>query len=450
MSDSPASSARPSVAFFVLWEFHRPILSPVYDALRDEYPCLISNDPEEVVAFRPAVLVLADAAYDRFRARLPDTILVFTRHGFSSKQLWRTAFAGCDFACVSSPWVRRDLLKRGHRPRMDFWSIGFLPMDAVFQARRGQPPTNLRIDISPGTRTLLYAPTHNPGLHSFPVIGTDWIRELQAAIPALNIVIKPHPVTAERNPGWMAAWRQAAGESRRVLLMEDTHSDIYRFFPVTDVLLTDVSSVAFYFLAMDRPIVMVNVPHPEAAGDDYDPDGPEWQWRDMATTISHASEVVPVVKRCLDCPGENAQPRALYRERVFGGLTDGQACRRLTDRIRALLLPEGDRPEWAELAWNIARLRARNASLSRELQESRTQAEILTGDHEILRRELQESRTQAEALMTNLGKNGYLARELLRRSPGILKRRTAMLWNLLCRVRSGQPSGQEDRRPPRP
>lgn len=361
MAALPGAPPARGAAFFLRWEFHRPILAPVHEALQDRAPCLLSASVEEIVAFRPAVLVMADDSYRRFAGRLPETLVVFTRHGFASKHVWERAFTGCDFACVSSPWVRRDLLARGLRPRMGFWITGFLPMDQVFRAAGRTPPPGLPLDLSAGRRNLLYAPTHNPGLHSFPVIGAEWISEVLAAAPELNIIIKPHPVTADRNPDWMSAWRRAAAGDPRVLLVEDAHSDVYRFFPITDVLLTDVSSVAFYFLAMDRPIIMVDPAQPEAAGRDYDPDGPEWRWRDMALTVARAGELVPAIQRALADPGEKSERRAAYREMVFGNLTDGGACRRLADRLAELLQPEEQRPEWAEIAWACLRSRGESA-----------------------------------------------------------------------------------------
>jgi hypothetical protein len=50
----------------------------------------------------------------------------------------------------------------------------------------------------------------------------------------------------------------------------------------------------------------------------YDPDGPEWAWRDVACDVGSVPEVVTALERAVREPRREAASRARYRERIPG------------------------------------------------------------------------------------------------------------------------------------
>ena len=150
----------------------------------------------------------------------------------------------------------------------------------------------------------------------------------------------------------MDAWRSATRRNERTLLVEESHSSVYPYFPVSDILLTDASSVMFYFLALNRPIVLVNNPRRFRDRVCFDPSDLEWQWRDMGIEISNEKALPKALLQCLQHPEEKADRRSFYRERVFNGLIDGGAAERAADRIRSLLQPKPEDTEWVQRAWS--------------------------------------------------------------------------------------------------
>ena len=126
-------------------------------------------------------------------------------------------------------------------------------MDALWQA--------LQAPRAPSGPTLLYAPTHNPALTSLNLLGRRWGPQLRAALPELRIVIKLHPHCVEKQPLWCERFRLWAAQDPGIELVEDADSDIYPLLAHADVLLTDASSVMFYWLALDRPLILVDSPH---------------------------------------------------------------------------------------------------------------------------------------------------------------------------------------------
>lgn len=331
------------IGFHILWDFHHSVLDPIYDLLKDDFHCLMTKNIESLIQFNPKILILADRHYHHFRNRLPETIIVWTRHGFASKNEAGKGVTGCDFACVSSEWVRDEFIRRGFMPNLGFWVTGFPAADILFQKSSKLDYTLLPENFSSGKVTLLYVPTYNESLNSVKVLGEKWIDKLKEILPEINVIIKPHPVIPERNPKWMDMWRNATNRNERTLLVEDSHSSVYQYMPLADIILSDASSVIFYFLAFNKPIILVNNPNRFKEKQFFDKKGPEWTWRDMAIEIDNVNELPSAVLRSLQMPEEKSEKRLIYKERVFGNLYDGKSAERIVDQVKTLLNPEKKR-----------------------------------------------------------------------------------------------------------
>jgi len=342
------------IGFHLAYDFHHAMLNPIYALLREEFPCLITTNAKSIIAFKPRILVLADAHYHYFRGKLPGTIIIWVRHGFSNKNHVSRCITGSDFACVSSPWMRDEYIRMGARPRLGYWVTGFVPMDKVLSRNKLFTNAALPKKFSRGTATLLYAPTYNKYLSSAEALGSQWIDAIARAMPHINVIIKPHPHIPTLFPQWMVMWRAAARRNEQTLLVEDGNADVYEYLSTADILLSDVSSVIFYFLALNRPIILVNNQHRFKERGFFAPAGHEWTWRDMGIQIDHGDELPYALQRCLRYPEEFSRQRALYRKRIFGNLLDGRAAERIADRIRALCNPGARDKRWVSVSWNAA------------------------------------------------------------------------------------------------
>lgn len=338
------------VAFHCYSDFEISILKPVYEALREEFPCLFTLGVGEVLSFKPDILVLANHHYHYFRGNLPETIIVWTRHGFANKNSLKKAIEGADFVCVSSEGVKKDCLEKGWRPRLGFWVTGFVPMDKVFSGKFEKP--SIFPEGFPSGKTILYAPTWNRYFTSIEAIKNEWFEKIIEKFQ-VNIIIKPHPMTPLLYPMIVRRWKKITGE--RIFLVEDSSEDIYKFFPFVDILITDASSVMFYFLAMDKPIILFNNPKRFFEKEYFDPSAQEWKWRDMGEEVENLEELLYAIEKAILYPDERAERRAFYRKRVFGDLTDGKAAERIAGKIRSLLRPDEVDKEWVEVSWNAVR-----------------------------------------------------------------------------------------------
>lgn len=378
------------VAFHHVHRFHAAMLDPVAKLVAARVETCDVRSKEELRAFDPEVIVTAHAGDPAYQELAPRAIVVFTRHGFSTKNHMARVVTHTDFTCQPSAWMAAQVEAMGARPRLGTWITGFPAMDRVFRALRDPaerhvPP--LLQDAPALPHTLLYAPTYNPEFCAEPVLGPGWIAQLRRALPELRIVIKPHPHLAETRPGWMADWRDAAAADPAVRFAADPHEDLYPYFPFADALLSDASSAMFYFLATDKPLLLVANPQRTSSAKYFDPRAPEWTWRDMGYDIAGSGDLAAKLKEALARPDLHAERRAYYREQAFGGLTDGRSAERVAGHILALVAPEPGQQEWSDLAWSARRgMAERDAAIAELAAQHPDRQSLLALGRHLLRR----------------------------------------------------------------
>jgi hypothetical protein len=116
--------------------------------------------------------------------------------------------------------------------------------------------------------TILYAPTwegyfDQSDYSSVAVMGLELITLLTRHFPGVRVIYKPHPMTGWRLP----ELAEVSEEIRSILEVSDMHHpapaehpgvDLYQWFDLSDLLITDVSSLLSDFMAWDRPYVVTN------------------------------------------------------------------------------------------------------------------------------------------------------------------------------------------------
>ena len=327
------------IGFFEKFPFHGAMLRPVYEQLRERLDCLYTDDFQAMIDFRPAILLLAEHHNAFFRPHLPQTLVVSTTHGLgASKNYSAESMPWFDIVCLPSQWYREYFVGRGWLPRLDFWVTGFPALDGALSVPPPPAPAPVAAARARGEPVLLFAPTYTPGLTALEVLPEQWMQALCARHETLTIAVKLHPHTAARFPEWQALYQRLAAAQPRVVLLEDCDSNVYDLLPHADILLTDVSSVAFNFLAFDRPVVFVDNPRRQDSPRN-EPDGLAWQWRDMGERVTSQEELERAVDRALASP-ENLSPRRQeYRRRRFGELADGGAAARIAGALLDLVEP---------------------------------------------------------------------------------------------------------------
>jgi CDP-glycerol glycerophosphotransferase (TagB/SpsB family) len=146
--------------------------------------------------------------------------------------------------------------------------------------------------------TLLYAPTWNPGLSSAEIFSKRLIECLRGPHETWSILIKPHPHSFKESPEWIKLWRELSQTHPHVALI-DEEQDLACYIPKADMMISDTSSAPFLFLSVNRPILLLQ--NPQALNDPqtYDPQGIEWQWKEMTYEVFQPEEVYPTIEHIL-------------------------------------------------------------------------------------------------------------------------------------------------------
>ena len=324
------------LAFFNQYEFHRPILYPVFEKLDKEYQCIFSSDEKEIINFKPHLIVQADYSYQLFRKYLPGTLLVNTLHGFGTKNYWKRGIPHYDFVCLPNPWIGEQCKRQRINPKISMWLTGFVPTDKIFNSSKSKK--DLPGEVA-NHSIILYAPTWTKRLTSVDVLGDEWIENLIINLKNVSLIIKPHPHMSRDFPDLIKKWKNISTKNSRVFLIENPDENIYEYFHLADILLADASSVMFYFLALNRPIILVSNPERTNEKKFFDDEGAEWKWRDMGIEIQKAEELIPAVEKYLKNPSLHSDTRAFYLEKVFGSLKLGEAAINTAKYIRDFLNP---------------------------------------------------------------------------------------------------------------
>lgn len=336
-------TVRRRVAFYIDQPFHSAILGPIEALLRPHVDTLASADRMAVLDFEPHIVVqasFADLAF--FRRHLPLTRMVSVDHGLTPKggprrigHLSDDAAKHFDYMCVSDDNMADAFRRAGVTPT-EFWYTGYPQLDPLF---RRDPPPDLPLD--PAQPTVLFAPTWNAGFSAAPVLGRRVTELIRGSGPPLNVIIKPHPHMALRRARWMGWWRDLAANDPRVHLVTDPAADVAAQLLAADVLVSDVSSVTFLYLALDRPIVLVTNPR-YRFDPAYDPDDLNWRWRDMATEVTDRRQLAGAVADALAHPEARSEIRRRYADMLFGPRRDGLNAQRVADRILEALAATPD------------------------------------------------------------------------------------------------------------
>jgi hypothetical protein len=315
-SDRPAK-----LAFYEASPFHASILQPIHEACWGQYECCYSCDLEELAAFRPRVLFVSDRPAKAYRKLFPGAIIVWTRHGITSKNWFARCVKQADFAMMCS---REDIARQrrlGRGPQIDYWACGYPPLDALSRATCNPKPTT-------GSPTLLYVPTIDTELSAQTVLGGAGLGAILDDHPQARLWIKPHPHTQKVQPHWMKEW-QALQEcnASRVRIIPPSQ-DAISCYPQADVLISDVSSAAFFFLLLDRPIVFVDNPM-RSQSPKFDPNGIEWTHRHCGLAVGDIDGAVAAVGRALEYPESMRDSRQEVRQLLFEDQFDGQVIQRV-------------------------------------------------------------------------------------------------------------------------
>jgi hypothetical protein len=311
------------VAFFNTYPWHGTILEPISRFLFSKANLLVTDIGQNLKFFQPDIVVVADAGVIGVLKQVaPKAKFIHVCHGLISKNQPSYSYHHADYICVSSLFVATHLQHIGAVPKQCFWPVGLPQMDSI--VKKLSHKTN-------SEPSLLYAPTWNPTLSSAHMFSERLIECLRKE-ETWNIVIRPHPHSYSHSPELIELWRHLANSYSRVRLA-DSEESLETSLSEADLLISDASSLSFFFLACNRPIILMNNPDRFSDPASYDPGGIEWKWRDMGHETSSIEEVYSLISQLLLHEDERAANRNHYRQKLFDQNLDGNCAQRIAEKI---------------------------------------------------------------------------------------------------------------------
>lgn len=199
-----------------------------------------------------------------------------------------------DFSVVETGWPRVDRLFDEHVDR------------AAIRQRYG---------VEADKPILLYAPTFSPKLTSVP----DLLPEIPALLDRTggHLLIKFHPLMDQ---DWVGQYRRSLADASSVSILED--NDVTPALLVSDLLISDTSSVVYEFALLGRPIVTIRST------------APEHYWTD----VKRAADVPNSCVKLLSAGPADGSNTILSRYHPY---TDGRSAERMLDAVSDYIYHHG-------------------------------------------------------------------------------------------------------------
>jgi glycosyltransferase involved in cell wall biosynthesis len=228
--------------------------------------------------------------------------------------------------------------------------VGYPKVDRLVDGSLDRQRISRELSLDPSLPVVIYAPTWSP-YSSLNQSGEEIVDRLTAE--GFQVIVKLHDRSYDRRQrgsgGIDWSTRLAKYESHpRVRIARE--ADGSPFLAAADALVSDHSSIAFEYMVLDRPIVIVDCPELIAQAA-INPEKVQ-RLRSAADVVASATELPAAVRRALAWPERLSPARRRTAEDLF--YRPGTA----TDRAVALIYQLLNLPAFADAAEPVGRERA--------------------------------------------------------------------------------------------
>lgn len=183
------------------------------------------------------------------------TLAVLLYHGVGVKSCYYTDYDPRINVRYVEGEYRLEELKKRNVPT-ELVVTGFPKLDALYDKENIRRTTDI-LKLDPSLPTILYAPTFYPSsIESFGKQMGEWTKEF-------NLIVKLHHFSwvMRKYRHQQELFQALSRQYNHIRLLPVEEFNIVPYFPVTDILLTEVSSTAFEFLSVEKPVVICDFYH---------------------------------------------------------------------------------------------------------------------------------------------------------------------------------------------
>lgn len=261
------------------------------------------------------------------------TLAVLLYHGIGFKRCYYTDFnPRLNVRYVEGEYRLQELKRYGYE--IEYVVTGFPKLD--YLEKTDPQEIRNRLQLDPRRPTLLYAPTFYPS--SIELISEELARVTQE----YNLIVKLHHFSwlLPKYRHQRQLWQSLAIRYSHIRLLPVTEYNIIPYFPVSDLLLTDGSSTAFEFLAVERPVIRIRCQrlrwHHRLWKDRFQRriDQDIESQLDFAYQIGAPQELPATIEKVLRDEEQKKDLMPIYRQK-FLGIVDGRAAERVVADLNA-------------------------------------------------------------------------------------------------------------------
>jgi hypothetical protein len=300
------------------------LIKKEHPGLRVEYLSSIKEIRKHMARTGVKAIIYPDY-HIRFFRSLAGVKHILVLHGQSDKRYgYRKAVGEYDLFFITGDESYERYKKSGLLNNGTGMLIGYPKLDRVFSGKLEKDKELKKLGLSPGNKTVLYAPTwsdrsRNSSWHKFRKAFTNNAPE------HINLIVKLHPNLTRYRKQEVAAFRKLLKPNKNALLV-DFVSDIVPIMAASDLLVSDVSAVTREYLAFKRPFVFLSRK-------------PKWMWNKQKIVLWECGDVVtntrnlwPVVENALTKPESHLHTIEKHFNETFYK-PDGKAAKRAGEAI---------------------------------------------------------------------------------------------------------------------
>ena len=267
-----------------------------------------------------------------FIERYPGLKHVQVFHGTSDKPYnFKRDLHDYDLIAVPGKKMKDDLVRKGLADADRIAVIGYPKIDFFLNSDFDADGFKRKIGIDLSRKTVLYAPTwiDTNRYSSFP----RYISAVLGDLRNYNVIVKPHADILKKKP-WEIL--RAYVLKKRNAYIFPRSANILPFTAISDILLTDISSVSHEYLPFKKPIVFLN-PRP----DSKIPDDHTWIWH-CGDVVSSKRDITRAVLDNLTNPLKYKTERENALQQIFIDF-DGKSPHRFRKTLQKVVLTKANR-----------------------------------------------------------------------------------------------------------
>ncbi|MBK8551380.1 MAG: CDP-glycerol glycerophosphotransferase family protein [Ignavibacteria bacterium] len=268
-------------------------------------------------------------------------------------------FVNFDIHFLTSPLHREqteNTIKKYdlEKSNIRLFDIGYPKSDALMQGKYKSEEVLNNLKLNPDLKTVLYAPSWDEGL-SLRTSGREVIENI-LRVENINVIVKLHPISYSTDEGpnyqfytggvnWVEELSgfESYGNFRHVPV-----NDIDPILSASDVMVTDLSSVALEFIILDKPVIYIDCPDffdktlkktysnfGDTTADFVRNDPKANAGRHVGTVVNNINKLPEAIEKCLENPGEHSAKRRNFAKQL--SYNPGNAANTAAEKILNLL-----------------------------------------------------------------------------------------------------------------